>query len=42
MYDKTKQALDAHKIIYSGMFRGAEAVKHMPAIPPKFTDKEKI
>jgi len=24
------------------MFRGAEAVKHMPAIPPKFTDKEKI
>ena len=24
------------------MFKGAEAVKHMPAIPPKFTDKEKI
>ena len=42
MFDKTKQALDAHQIAYSGMFRGAEAVKQMPAIPPKFTDKEKI
>jgi hydrocephalus-inducing protein len=37
-FDATKEALEAHKIDYSAMFKGAEAVKHMPVIP-KFTDK---
>lgn len=41
-FDQTKLALENHELDYSAMFKGVEAVKHMPAIPPKFTDKEKI
>lgn len=42
MFDSTKLALENHEIRYSAMFRGVEAVKQMPAIPPKFIEKEKI
>lgn len=41
-FDQTRIALENHEITYNAMFKGSEAVKHMPQIPVKFTDKEKI
>lgn len=41
-FDRTKAMLENHEIHYNGMFKGSEAVKHQPVIPPKFPDKEKV